>query len=67
MVLKCSVIKTELTFFQEQMKILLIDSVVLSQDSLSLVPKVFNSINVILFINENLRMINSMMMEFTNV
>jgi hypothetical protein len=49
------------------MEILLVDYVVLSQDSLGLVPEVFNSVNVILFINENLRMIKSMMMEFTNI
>jgi len=49
------------------MKILLVDFTVLSQDSLGLVSEVFNSIDVVLFINENFRMVYSMMMEFTNV
>lgn len=34
------------------MEILLVDSVVLSQDSLSLVLKVFNSVYMILFIDK---------------
>jgi hypothetical protein len=49
------------------MKILLVDFTVFSQDSLGLVPEVFNSIDVVLFINENFRMVYSMMMEFTNI
>ncbi len=36
------------------MEILLIDPVVLSQDSFSLIPEVFYAINVILFIDKNI-------------
>jgi hypothetical protein len=67
LILGCSIVEAKLAFFKKQMEILLVDYVVLSQDSLGLVPEVFNSVNVILFINENLRMIKSMMMEFTNI
>lgn len=62
-----SSIEAPLTLLQKPMKILFLDSVEASQMTFGLVPKILNSIDMILLICEELRVVDAKVVKLTNI
>lgn len=60
-------IKAPLALFEEPVKVVLLNAIEFSHMSLRLVPEIFDTVNVVLFIREQLGMIDPMMPEVTHV
>jgi hypothetical protein len=60
-------IEAPFAFLQEPVKILLFDAVKLAHLPLGLVPEILDAVDVILFIGEQLRMIDAHVMKVGNI
>lgn len=60
-------IKPEDTFLQEQIEVLGRDVVVPCQPSFGLIPKIFDAVDMVVFVGEKFAVIDSVMMKFVYV
>ena len=58
---RCAEVKSKFAFFQEQRERFAIDSVVFSQETFCLIPKILNAVNVVLTVDKFLGMVDAVM------
>ena len=64
---RCAEVKSKFAFFQKQRERFAIDSVVFSQDTFCLIPKILNAVNVVLTVGKFLGMVDAVMDETAHV
>ena len=67
MLARRAVIEPEFTFFQEEGKALPLDSIVFSQNTFGLAPKILDPVDVVLVFRKTLAVVDADMTEFTHV
>ena len=60
---RCAEVKSKFVFFQEQRERFAIDSIVFAQDAFCLIPKIPNTVNVVLTVGKFLGMVDTVMDE----
>jgi len=63
----CSIVESELTFFQEQRERFFMNAIVFSQHTLGLTPKILNPINMVFAFGKVRGMIDAFMLETAHI